>query len=220
MKKQNKILIDLEFNGLPRYDFIPEISQVKMLNLTNSKSICYNYDTMVKRSEFYGNIQAKKNDFFNKNKFLDLLKEINASLNDAFYGFSIKTDRMLLNHQDIYLKKYLDIQERLMLHKKYEKIMAYEGRSLEFCYFMVTGKKASCSHNDFSEMEVIKTVYEAAYKGRVMPLLTIFPWGDRAGQPLEEYVQENRRRADGYRYNNFDLLATSLDYYCDYECNW
>ena len=31
--------------------------------------------------------------------------------------------------------------------------------------------------------------------------------------PLDLYVDDNRRRADGYRYNNNDILAISLDYY-------
>ena len=30
--------------------------------------------------------------------------------------------------------------------------------------------------------------------------------------PLDLYINDNRRRADGYRYNNNDVLATSLDY--------
>ena len=38
MKKQ-KIIIDFEFNGLPRYNFEPEITQVKMKNLTNGVAV-------------------------------------------------------------------------------------------------------------------------------------------------------------------------------------
>ena len=39
--------------------------------------------------------------------------------------------------------------------------------------------------------------------------------------PLDLYINDNRRRADGYRYNNNDVLATSLDYYIDQaELSW
>ena len=31
--------------------------------------------------------------------------------------------------------------------------------------------------------------------------------------PLDLYVDDNRRRADGYRYNNNDILAISLNHY-------
>ena len=43
------------------------------------------------------------------------------------------------------------------------------------------------------------------------------PWGDYAGVPICEYVKEERRRADGYRFNNNDLLATSMDYWIEYN---
>ena len=39
--------------------------------------------------------------------------------------------------------------------------------------------------------------------------------------PLDLYVDDNRRRAVGYRYNNNDILAISLDYYINQaESSW
>jgi hypothetical protein len=43
------------------------------------------------------------------------------------------------------------------------------------------------------------------------------PWGDYAGVPIRKYVEEERRRADGYRFNNSDLLAVSMDYWIEYN---
>lgn len=44
--------------------------------------------------------------------------------------------------------------------------------------------------------------------------LTVMPWGEFSGTPIKEYCRANRRRADGYRYNNSDDLASALTFYC------
>ena len=143
---KNKIIIDFEFNGLPRYNFMPEITQAKMKNLTNGFSICKNFKTHRKGvgRPFYGEIKGEK--YFSKKEFSELLKIIGASEKDVFYGFSIKTDKRLLASYQIYLGDYQDIQEQLMLKRKYEKEMAYGGRSLEYCYFMITGEVDPCDY--------------------------------------------------------------------------
>ena len=219
MKQQN-IIIDLEFNGLPRYGFMPEIAQVKMKNLTNGKSVCQNFKTHNKGfgRGYYGLIKGEK--FFSQKEFYKLLKTIGASDKDAFYGFSIKTDKELLSSYNLYLSTYIDIQEQLMLKKKYELPMAMGGRSLEFCYYLVTKEVVTVDHNSADELAVIERLFYAT-RGKKNKYLTVYPWGAEAGMPLDLYINDNRRRADGYRYNNNDILAISLDYCIDQaESSW
>lgn len=218
--KQQKIIIDFEFNGLPRYGFMPEIAQVKMKNLTNGKSVCQNFKTHNKGfgRGYYGLIKGNK--LFSQAEFYKLLEAIGASEQDAFYGFSIKTDKELLSSYNIYLSTYVDIQEHLMLKKKYERPMAMGGRSLEFCYYLVTKEVATVDHNSADELTLIERLFYAT-RGKKQKHLTVYPWGPEAGMPLDLYINDNRRRADGYRYNNNDVLATSLDYYIDQaESSW
>lgn len=218
--KQQKIIIDFEFNGLPRYGFQPEITQVKMKNLTNGNAVCQNFKTHKKGfgQGYYGLIKGDK--LFSQKEFYKLLKTIGASDKDAFYGFSIKTDKELLSSYNIYLSTYVDIQERLMLKKKYELPMAMGGRSLEFCYYLVTKEAVTVDHNTADELAFIERLFYAT-RGKKQKHLTVYPWGPEAGMPLDLYVDDNRRRADGYRYNNNDVLATSLDYYVNQaESSW
>ena len=215
MKKQ-KIIIDFEFNGLPRYGFQPEITQVKMKNLTNGNAVCQNFKTHKKGfgQGYYGLIKGDK--LFSQKEFYKLLKTIGASDKDAFYGFSIETDKELLSSYNIYLSTYIDIQEQLMLKKKYERPMALGGRSLEFCYYLVAKEVVAVDHNTADELALIERLFYAT-RGKKQKHLTVYPWGPEAGMPLDLYVDDNRRRADGYRYNNNDILATSLDYYINQE---
>ena len=220
--KQQKIIIDFEFNGLSRYGFQPEINQIKMKNLTNGKSVCQNFKTHNKGfgRGYYGLIKGEK--FFSQKEFYKLLEAIGASDKDAFYGFSIKTDKELLSSYNICLSTYVDIQEQLMLKKKYEHPMAMGGRSLEFCYYLVTKEVATVDHNTADELVLIERLFYAT-RGKKQKHLTVYPWGEEAGMPLDEYCYYNRRRADGYRYNNNNLLSKSLDHYIEREeedCNW
>lgn len=219
--KSQKIIIDLEFNGLPRYGFQPEINQVKMKNLTNGKSVCQNFKTRAKGygRGYYGLIKGDK--LFSKKEFDKLLDAIGASEKDAFYGFSIETDKELLCSYDINLSAYVDIQEQLMLKKKYEHQMAMGGRSLEFCYYLVTKEVVTVDHNSSDELALIERLFYAA-RGKKNKHLTVYPWGPKAGMPLTIFVENNRRAADGYRYNHTDILSRSLDYYIelDEEPKW
>ena len=151
---------------------------------------------------------------------MKLLAKIGASEKDTFYGFSIKTDKELLSSYNICLSTYVDIQEQLMLKKKYEHPMAMGGRSLEFCYYLVTKEAVTVDHNSADELTLIEKLFYAT-RGKKNKYLTVYPWGPGAGMPLDLYVDDNRRRADGYRYNNNDILAKSLDYYIDQaESSW
>lgn len=220
--RTNKIIIDFEFNGLPRYNFEPEITQVKMKNLTNGNAVCQNFKTHNKGfgQGYYGLIKGDK--LFSQKEFYKLLKTIGASDKDAFYGFSIETDRELLLSYDIHLSTYVDIQGQLMLKKKYEHQMAMGGRSLEFCYYLVTKEVVTVDHNSADELALIERLFYAT-RGKKQKYLTVYPWGEEAGMPLEDYIYDNRRRADGYRYNNNNILSKSLDHYIEREeedCNW
>ena len=219
--KQEKVIIDLELNGLPRYHFDPEITQVKMKNLTNGKSVCHNFKTLKKGfgRGYYGLIKGDK--LFSKKEFAKLLETIGASDKDAFYGFSIETDKEVLASYDIHLSTYVDIQEQLMLKKKYELPMAMGGRSLEFCYYLVTKEVVTVDHNSSDELALIERLFYAT-RGKKQKYLTVYPWGPGAGLPLDMFVNDNRRRADGYRYNNNNILSTSLDYYANEAdaCKW
>ena len=210
--KHNKIIIDLEFNGLPRYNFRPEITQVKLLNMNNGKKICRNFATKnpgFARS-YYGEIKGKQ--FFTSRIFNNMLREIGAKIEDKFFGFSIDTDRELLFNVGICLENYFDIQWRMRLSNKFEEAMAMAGSSLEVCYYFATGKRVSNdTHCGIKELDLIYTLYKAAYRGRPLNHIRIYPWGDTAGMPLEEFFNDYRRRADGYRYNNNNPLADALD---------
>lgn len=210
--KQNKIIMDLEFNGLPRYNFTPEITQVKLLNLNNGKSICRNFTTKNPgfARAYYGEIKGKK--LFTSRIFKNMLHEIGAKIEDRFFGFSIDTDKEILFNAGITIEYYDDIQWRMRLSNRFEESMAMAGSSLEVCYYFVTGKKITeNTHCDIKELDLIYTLYKAAYRGRPLNNLRIYPWGDQAGMPLEEYFLQYRRRADGYRYNNDNPLSYALD---------
>ena len=238
-----KILIDLEFNGLPRWKFIPEITQIKMRNLKNGKEICQKFKTKgvgAPLHEFYEEFKVEEGEnFFNYEEFAACCRKIGVdptSQNNEWFGFSIETDISLLQQylfQDrretrngsstfssIFGEngmRYHDISWELRLHKKYEPIMALGGSSLEFCYYMITGEKAPKDHTGLNELKIINSLYKAAYRGRRCDHLHIYPFGDYAGCPLKDYVYNYRRKADGYRFNNNNPLARALDYYIQEE---
>ena len=108
-----------------------------------------------------------------------------------------------------------------MLKKKYELPMAMGGRSLEFCYYLVTKEVVTVDHNSSDELALIERLFYAT-RGKKQKYLTVYPWGPDAGLPLDMFVNDNRRRADGYRYNNNNILSTSLDYYANEAdaCKW
>lgn len=235
-KKGSKILIDLEFNGLPRYNFLPEITQIKMRNLNNGKEICRNFKTKNEGAplhEFYEEFETEEGEtFFSFEEFVACCESIGVdpmNQNNQWFGFSIETDTRLLKKylsidereshngfptfSKIFGGRYHDISWELRFHKKWEKIIALGGSSLEFCYYMVTKEKKEKDHSGLRELEIIHRLYKAAYKGKRSKHLHLYPFGDDAGYPLEKYVCDNRRRADGYRYNNNNPLSNALDYY-------
>ena len=233
-------IIDFEFNGLPRYNFKPEISQVKIAkviggttNIVASKIESYKTHKKTTAGSYLtcGKIQGEG--YFTKHKFLKLLMEVaepsDLAINPetgeillyGLVGFSNKTDWEVLSHYNSRFELenqycYTDIQESLML-SSIELKMAKEGRSMETCYYLLTGKEVAPSHGALEELYPLIEMWEIIYNEKITfhNRLKYFPWGDHGGMPLKKYCEENRRRADGYRYNNNDLLAKALDYYCE-----
>ena len=106
----------------------------------------------------------------------------------------------------------VDLQEKLRLNPKYERDLALGCSSMEAAYLLLTGKKPPLdTHLELAELDLVREIYHQVVTFTdCNELLTLMPWGHCAGMPISEYVSEFRRAADGYRYNNDDLLAKSL----------
>lgn len=116
------------------------------------------------------------------------------------------------------LKKYgvdieiVDLQEKIRLNSKYERDLAVGCASMEAAYTLLTGKKPPLdTHLRLAELDLVRDIYREVIKFTdCNELLTLMPHGHCAGMPISQYVSDYRRAADGYRYNNSDLLAKSL----------
>lgn len=221
----NDIIIDFEFTGLPTKIHDPEICQMLVKNITNGKSIIKNFKTVVPMTASAivccgGDPTKDATEYFDLKMFIDTLEEVGASMVDSFWGFGIKTDKNILREYGIKLPHYYDIQELLQRSDK-ELCIALGGRSLEACYYIVTGKIMNTAHGTTAELEAIEALYQYIDKyiedNELSTYLVYMPWGDYAGVPICEYVKEERRRADGYRFNNSDLLAVSMDHWIEYN---
>lgn len=221
----NDIIIDFEFTGLPTKIHDPEICQMLVKNITNDKSIIKNFKTVVPMTASAivccgGDPTKDATEYFDLKMFIDSLEEVGASMVDSFWGFGIKTDKNILREYGIKLPHYYDIQELLQRSDK-ELCIALGGRSLEACYYIVTGNIMNSAHGTTTELEAIEALYQYIDKyiddNELSTYLVYMPWGDYAGVPICEYVKEERRRADGYRFNNNDLLAVSMDYWIEYN---
>lgn len=221
----NDILIDFEFTGLPTKLHKPEICQMLIKNITNGKSCIKNFKTTVPMTASAivccgGDPTKDAAEYFDLKMFIDTLEEVGASMVDSFWGFGIKTDKNVLMDYDIRLPHYYDIQELLQRSDK-EFSIALGGRSLEACYYIITGKIMNTAHGTTDELDAIEALYQYIDKyiedNELSTYLEYMPWGEYAGVPIRRYVEEERRRADGYRFNNSDLLAASMDYWIEYN---
>ncbi len=213
--KKTEIIIDLEFTGLDNsYIKDNEIIQLKMINCKNDRSYTANFRSLKKISayprlshkvtRYKGSTFCK--DFFNHG--LEFLL-IDQKSEPEFYGFGVQQDILMLNKYGIKLN-IIDIREMLQL-TKHEATLATEGSGLEAAYLIVTGKHPELkNHDGIDELKIIKELFLAARKLRKKEYLTVMPHGHCAGMPLKEYISGYRRAADGYRYNNFDILSKSL----------
>lgn len=219
---KNKIIIDLEFNGIPKYNFEPEIVSLMLYNITNDKHYIKTYKTNtpitvganICMNWQVDNSNAEK--FFDKEEFEKGLQTIEATKDDEFYGFSTSTDEQILTSYGVFFKRntYKDLVEMLRLTTtNIEKSMAYEGSSIECCYFYITGQRPEFVHGSLEELLAIKEIFDFVNQYELREYYTVYPFGPNAGMPLDKYVIEYRRNADGYRYNNFDKLSDSLDHY-------
>lgn len=219
----NDIIVDFEFTSLPRENCgvkKSEIFQFKALNVSNGKSICVNYNYNPKcltasAIVCYGCIPERGSVYFSKKEFEKALNEIGANKHDRFFGFSIKADELILSEKySVSTHSYTDIQDELRL-TELEVPMAEQGCSLEACYYLITKTVKNDTHNGAEELGMIKALYDYAASSEKKEFYTVFPWGDFAGMSIEDYCNEYRRKADGYRYNNCDKLADSLDNCCE-----
>ncbi len=60
------------------------------------------------------------------------------------------------------------------------------------------------------EIDAIRVLFDRSLTLTLKPTLTVMPFGFCRGMPLSQYVRQYRRQADGYRFNNADLLAAAL----------
>lgn len=211
------IIIDLEFTGLDN-SFITdnEIIQLKMMNAKTRKSICVNFGSKKrilahpflshKTTRYVG---AKK---FNKERFADALISVcdNQTGRIIYHGFGTKTDMLMLQKYGINYE-IEDIREKLQ-RTRHEKRMATEGSNLEATFYIVTGRHPGLDNHDGSaELYIIHELYLAAKRLKKHEYLSVMPHGHCAGMPIEQYVDNYRRQADGYRFNNSDILSRSFN---------
>lgn len=216
MKKKQTVIIDFEFTGLDNsFTTDNEIIQMKAMNVVTGKAICHNY-TSKKNISAYGQLahQVKKykGDKFSIKRFHSDMERIGITLQTpvVFYGFGVQQDRLMLGKYGIRIP-INDIREMLQL-SKFEQRLATEGSGLESSYLIVTGSYPDLqNHDGIKELEIIIALYEKAIKLKKKKHLTIMPHGHCSGMPLKQYISNYRRAADGYRYNNSDILSDSMN---------
>lgn len=218
METKKEIIIDLEFTGLDNtYITDNEIVQMKAYNTDNGKSICCNFNSNKKISA-YGFLSHKverysKSTIFKITEFVKTLELIDVNYysdENKYFGFGTSQDKLMLNKYGITLE-ISDIREMLQL-SKHEQRLATEGSGLEAAYYIVTGKLPNLeNHDGEQEILIISELFQEAIKPTDKEFLTVMPHGFCAGMPLEQYFDLYRRQADGYRFNNTDLLSISLN---------
>ncbi len=216
IKMKNNIgIIDLEFTGLDN-SFINdnEIIQVKILNLKNNKKIIKNFNSL-KELGAYAQLEHRTARYtgcplFSKEEFDAMLTQIDLSIDSEFWGFGVTQDLLMLSAYNI----NITINDIRTFYQctEFAYRMATEGSGLEPTYLIVTGEYPPIiSHSDFSEMVLIETLFHKMKEYDADNYMSIVPFGHCSGMSISDYVQEYRRQADGYRYNNSDTFAYSLD---------
>lgn len=214
-----KILLDLEFTGLDN-DFIDdnEVIELKMKNLDNGLTFIKNYRSdkpIGLHARLSHRVERYEGRKFSSQEFIDALVRLHASFEDEFIGFSVTADLAMLAKYEISVSEITDIKDLLIL-SEHEYTLATEGNGLEECYLCVTGKYPDLqSHCGLNELAIIEELYFEAKKLNQDDYLTVMPWGHCAGMDIDDYVADYRRNADGYRWNNCDVLAASLDDACN-----
>jgi len=226
-------IIDFEFTGLDsEYIREHEIMETK-IGICNDKfelisRHCWTHKTNRENSigSFLVNGITKDmqtSDVFSNKWFNETLTELGVIKQNnsdrktkiKLFGFGIKQDKVMLKKYNVDVSEivYTDIQELLGLSEEHEQDMVENGRSLETCHAIVTGNPSQCDHHGTDELDWISDIGQEIL--RVKPLkehYKFMPWGRFRGMPLSDYVSKNRRAADGYRYNNNDVLANSMNH--------
>lgn len=146
-------LIDIEFTGLDN-TFINdnEIIQVKILNIHNKKNIIKNFNSK-KPLSAYTQLEHKVEryddcPFFSLEEFIEMLTEIDLSIDSDFWGFGVEMDINMLGKYGINIT-INDIRTHFQC-TEFAYRMATEGSGLEETYLIVTGEyPPKASHADF-----------------------------------------------------------------------
>lgn len=219
MLQKIDLIIDFEFTGLDN-TFIRnnEIIQMKLLNTSSGQTTCVDFWSK-KNITAHPFLSHKKKKMvskflFHRDRFWNIISKAagTTSLDKIlFHGFGTTADMAMLKKYDIDIH-INDIRSGLQL-TKFEKRMATEGSGLEATYCICTGKSPELHHHDGEdELKVIHRLYLINKKQRHKKFLTVMPHGHCAGMPISRYTDEHRRQADGYRFNNSDLLSKSLSH--------
>jgi len=212
-------LIDIEFTGLDNtFQKDNEIVQLKLMDADSGAGVCVNYKSL-KPVSLYHQINEGMNGkyrgrtYFSKESFAKALCKIGINWDDPikYFGYSVGMDRSMLLKYGLDIG-IIDLQELIRLNPMYENELAMGCASMETAYLLLTGKKPLLkSHMNLTELGLIREIYrEVSGFSELNELLTLMPYGHCAGMPITQYVSEFRRSADGYRFNNTDLLAKSL----------
>jgi len=214
----DNVIVDFEFTGIDNeYIADNEIIQVKMINLGNRKKVIRNFRSrkpICAHGQISFGVERFNGHYFSKERFEKLLEKIGIKdyRNTNFCGFNIKLDKKMLYKYGIELPCYWDLKEA-MLRSPYAHKLITEGNSLEVAYYLVTDKKPEFSHTDISELLAMVEIYDYVTKVELSEYMEFVPFGPHAGMRIEDYVVQYRRLADGYRFNNTDLYAESLNHY-------
>jgi len=213
------ILIDLEFTGLDNtYVDDNEIVQLKLMNADTGDGVCIDFKANKPVSVYHRVYCGLDGQYpgespFSMDQFVKALEEIGVKPDDerTYFGYSVSMDRAMLKKYGVDIE-IVDLQERIRLNPKYERELAVGCSSMEAAYFLLTGKTPPLdTHLRLAELDLVREIYHHVQTFTdCNELLTLMPHGHCAGMPISQYVSEYRRAADGYRYNNDDLLAKSL----------
>lgn len=217
--KTKNILIDVEFTGLDNtYITDNEIVQVKVMDADSGVGVCVNFKASKPVSIFHRVTEGLTGDYkgrtvFSSKEFAKLLRKIGVEPDDRakFFGYSVSMDKTMLLKYGLDIE-IIDLQELLRRNPMYELDLASGCSSMEAAYFLLTGKRPNLkSHLKLSELILIREIYERVVEFKDLnEVLTLMPYGHCSGMPIGQYVSQFRRAADGYRFNNSDLLAKSL----------
>ena len=211
------VIIDFEFTGLDN-NFITdnEIIWMSFLDIETKEKNSFIFDSKKENwiwSFLVNEITREKQnwkEFFSKEFFEKIFwKDFE---NIKFVWFWNKSDEKMLKKYWISIS-IIDIQDNLRKMVEYEEQLASNGSSLETCYFIVLWKRLKHKHTSTFEVESMFKIFKKMFKNMVKEYLEYVPYWPFAGMLIEDFVLENRKMADGYRYNNSDSYAESLDHH-------